>query len=318
MYSPIYGGLSVKPKSTSGKVDIRLPLLSGLVLLLVLSFLAISFKASNPDLENRARNMVKMEETLSRMRIGLIKSVDIEKGAVMADTDELSRALADESLRTAAAVEQDRLTLSGLIEHDRIQKEMDLLHEFDDCWAELQKIDKVLLDFAVENSNIKASTLSFTQGSEAMSRFKQSLTKLIELNATTPQYAQVLKLGSLALTAGFEVLYLHAPHIAASNDKDMDRIEAEIAQLDEVIHSSLEDMRRFLPEENHAILQQAVSAYKDFERVTASVIRLSRQNTNIKSFELSLGRKRKVTAQCDEILSRMQEVIHSRTLEATR
>jgi hypothetical protein len=52
--------------------------------------------------------------------------------------------------------------------------------------------------------------------------------------------------------------------------------------------------------------------------VTAEVIKLSRQNSNIKSLELSLGKKRKLTAQCDEILAALQETVQRRTFKATR
>lgn len=300
------------------KAGARLPLLTVLGLLLVLAFIGFRFKTSNPDLESRFRNMVKKEETLSRMRIDLIRSVAIEKGAVMADTDELSRALAEESLRAAEAVERNRLELIRLTEHDPTDKEMELLREFDTCWAELRKIDKVLLDFAVVNSNLKASNLSFTRGSQALKRFRQNLADLIDGTSSNPQCSRILRLACDALTAGFEIHYLHAPHIAAANDMDMDRIETEIRQLDEVISRSLEELKYYLPEANQAILQEAGSAYAEFNEVTAMVLGLSRQNTEIKSFELSLGRKRRVTAQCDEILTSLQSVLHSRTFEATR
>jgi hypothetical protein len=63
---------------------------------------------------------------------------------------------------------------------------------------------------------------------------------------------------------------------------------------------------------------QAKTAFSEFMEVTAEVIKLSRQNSNIKSLELSLGKKRKVTAQCDEILVAFQEAVQSRTFKATR
>ena len=235
----------------------------------------------------------------------------------MADTDELSRALAEESLRAAETVERNRLELKQLVEQDHIEKEMNLLREFDSCWAELQKINKGLIELAVENSNIKASTLSFSQGTQAINRFKRSLGQIIANSVSSPQYSPILKLACDALSAGFEIHYLHAPHIAAANDKDMDKIEGEITQLNEVIRNSMKEMERYLPADQ-ALLQEADSAYSDFGRVTAEVIRLSRQNTNIKSFELSLGRKRKVTAQCDETLASLLENVRSRTFEATR
>ncbi|MFP5213298.1 MAG: hypothetical protein ACLGPL_07950 [Acidobacteriota bacterium] len=305
--------MSDKPRF--GKRGLGLSLISGLILLLLLAVIGLNFKASSPDLENRVLNSVKERDALSRMRVNLLKSVDIEKAAVMADTDELSRSLAEESLKAAQAVERDRIELRRLIEEDRIEREMALLHDFDTCWDELQKIDKVLLEFAVENSNIKAANLSFTQGSLAINRFKQNLSALIE---KSPTNQQIQRLASDALVAGFEIHYLHAPHIAAANDTEMNRIETEIAQLSGVVHSCLKEMEGYVTEENQSFLHGAVFAFRDFESVTSEVLRLSRQNTNLKSFELSLGRKRKITAQCDDTLTSLSESIRSRTFEATR
>ncbi|NTW37840.1 MAG: hypothetical protein HGB17_17390 [Syntrophobacteraceae bacterium] len=66
------------------------------------------------------------------------------------------------------------------------------------------------------------------------------------------------------------------------------------------------------------MIDEASAAYADFSEVNTRVVSLSRQNTNIKSFELSLGRKRKVAAQCDEILSNLEGIVRSRAFEATR
>lgn len=308
--------MSHRPRFTRG--GIRVPLLTALILILVLLFIGLKLKPSNPSLENRVRNMVQELETLSRMRVAMLKSVDVEKAAVMADTDELSRALADESLRAAEAVERDQLALKQMIEIDHVEKEMNLLSEFKNCWVELRKIDKVLLEFAVENSNIKAAKLSFDKGTQVISHFRQDLTDLVQRSSTNPNYNRLQRLACEALAAGFEVHYLHAPHIAASNDMEMDRIESEITQLNTLIKSSLKEMEKYLSNDNQPLLQNAVSAYDDFDRITAEVLRLSRQNTNIKSYELSLGKKRKVTAQCDETLVSLMESIRSRTFEATR
>lgn len=52
---------------------------------------------------------------------------------------------------------------------------------------------------------------------------------------------------------------------------------------------------------------------------TAAVLKLSRMNTNIKSAELSLGKKRLVSAQCQEILATLKQTIKTQPYqEATR
>jgi hypothetical protein len=52
--------------------------------------------------------------------------------------------------------------------------------------------------------------------------------------------------------------------------------------------------------------------------VNKEIVRLSRMNTNVKSLQLSLGRKRKIAAQCEEILNSLQNAIQSRSFKATR
>jgi len=262
--------------------------------------------------------MNKKLDLLSRMRINLLKSVEAEKSAVMADTDESSQTLADEARKTDEALEKDRRDLDLLIKQDPTDQEIKLLQEFDRSWSEFRKTDQVLLEFAVQNTNLKAAHISFIQGSEAVKAFEEPLNQLV---ATKPFYKddyEIADLVSKAVVAGLKIHYLHAPHIAAANDDQMDKIEADIKQNEEVIRHSLNGLKNLVPNFGQPSLQKARVAYDELVKVTTRVIDLSRQNTNIKSFEMSLGRKRKVTAQCDEILLSLQEAVRSRSFKATR
>ena len=80
---------------------------------------------------------------------------------------------------------------------------------------------------------------------------------------------------------------------------------------------SLDELAGIVGEGNRDALLQAKAAFSEFREVTAKVIELSRQNSNVKSLELSLGRKRKLAAQCDEILGALQEAVQNRTFRAT-
>ena len=289
-----------------------------LVLLSILIAVGIKYDRINLDLRDIMGIMTQKMELLSRMRINLLKSVEAEKMAVMADTDESSLANADESQKAADSLEKDRLELGLLIKKDSTGQEIKLLDEFNRCWSEFRKIDRVLLDFAVKNTNIKAANLSFAQGSEAVRDFEDALHRLISDKPSGKKDLQMDLLVSKALAAGLKIHYLHAPHIAAANDDQMDKIEAEIKKNEGIIIRSLNEMKPLVPGKKQASLQEARVAYDKLAKVTAQVIDLSRQNTNIKSFELSLGRKRKLTAQCDEILLSLQEAVRSRSFKATR
>jgi hypothetical protein len=65
-------------------------------------------------------------------------------------------------------------------------------------------------------------------------------------------------------------------------------------------------------------LREAKAAFDDFLKIHAEVIMLSRQNSNVKSMELSLGAKRKITAQCQDTLNALQNAVGSRSFRATR
>ena len=62
--------------------------------------------------EDTYKNIVEKREILSQMRANLHKSVEMEKNAVMALTDEESREFADQSLAASAAVEQNQKQLN--------------------------------------------------------------------------------------------------------------------------------------------------------------------------------------------------------------
>ena len=304
--------------SLTGRKAGLLLLLAVLLLGLVLMWISIKYEHINLGFKDMIGIMLKKTEIISRMRASLLTSVDAEKSAVMADTDEASRAFADQSRQAADAVDRDRRELGLLVEKDHTEREMELLREFDGCWAESRKIDQVLLELAVENTNIKAANLSFGEGSSALERYEQALTDVKRSASSSRNANQISDLVYNAVTAGLKIHYLQAPHIAAANDDQMDKIEADIKHQNDLIRSSLSTLKHLVPKEKQASLRQAEAAYDELARVTAEVIALSRQNTNIKSFELSLGRKRKVTAQCDEILIKLEEGVRSKAFTGTR
>src|SRR5665647_1537870 len=80
-------------------------------------FAVIAKNSSNSiPMEDTYKNIVEKKELLSQMRIHLHKSVEMEKSAVMALTDEESQEFADQSLVASAAVEHNLKLLRSLID----------------------------------------------------------------------------------------------------------------------------------------------------------------------------------------------------------
>jgi hypothetical protein len=240
-------------------------------------------------------NTAKVIEVISRMRINLLKSTDLEKGAVMAITDEESRTLAEQSRKSADAVERDYHELKGLIDVAKIDKEMKLLKEFSDNWNNIKAIDRELLSLAVENINIKAA------------------------NKTDHERAQMAKLAYQAATGAFMIYSLEAPHINEAQDEKMDKLEYLMGMNEKKVRDALLNLSFLTDQQGKIIFNDASSAFSKFMEVHKEVIRLSRMNTNIRSLQLSLGRKRKVAAQCEEILNSLQNTVQTgRSFKATR
>ncbi|MCX5869282.1 MAG: MCP four helix bundle domain-containing protein [Deltaproteobacteria bacterium] len=287
----------------------------GLLLFAVIS----KYYISPVHLENTYKNLMKKSEIVSQIRINLHKSVEMEKNAVMAITDKESQEFADQSLAASAAVEQNLTRLRSLIDAVPLKDEKKLDSEFNTCWTELRKLDQVILELAVQNTNLKAASLSREKGAETMRQFEHALEELMHSYAGTPNEGRITSLSFHAITAGLKMYNLHSSHIAEASDEKMDQIETQIKAEENEVAKSLDGLAEIVGEESENLLLQAKMDFSEFNEVTAKVIKLSRQNSNIKSLELSLGRKRKIAAQCDEILTTFQETVQKNsTSRATR
>ncbi len=65
-------------------------------------------------------------------------------------------------------------------------------------------------------------------------------------------------------------------------------------------------------------LDSARAALDEFTSVNTEIVTLSRRNSNVRSLALSLGRKRSLTAECDEQLRALQEALSKHAIQATR
>ncbi len=269
--------------------------------------------------ETLISNTAKVVEIISRMRINLLKSADLEKGAVMAVTDQESQALAQQSRQSADAVERDYHELKALIDAAKIDKEMKSLQEFGENWTNFREISKEVLSLAVENTNIKAATLSFSGAAQAIADFDRLLAELMDVPKSDHDRAQTATLAYRAMSAAYKIYSLEAPHIDEAQDKKMDELENRMGMNEKKARDALRDLSRFTDQHGKVILNDALSAFSKFMQVHKEVLRLSRMNTNIKSLELSLGRKRKVTAQCEEVLISLEDTVQKgRTSTATK
>ncbi|MFI3157577.1 MAG: MCP four helix bundle domain-containing protein [Methylococcaceae bacterium] len=257
-------------------------------------------------------------DLLSTMRIHLLEAIEAEKNAVLAITDESSANFAVRARQASDEVESSRTKIEAIIHQEQVPRETEILNEFNMCWAQFRKLDETILALATQNTNLKAQKISATQGAQEMEHFEQSLNRLIHRNTNNSRCNKTVMFSYEALTAGLKIFALHKPHIEEADDQAMDKIEQSIKSYDASARKALGSLHSIADPSDSDDLNNAETAYQRFMDLTGEVLTLSRMNTNIKSAELSLGRKRLISSQCQEILATFQETVQAPQFKATR
>ena len=258
---------------------------------------------------------VEARRLASELQVRFVQAAEAANRAIMADTDETSAAAAREANEHATALTQTMRELRPLLESLRYSTEVGRLDTFAACFAEYRKLDEEILPLAVENTNLKAQRLSFGPAREAADAFRAAL----EAAARTARAADGPRADALAARAEgsvLEILALQAPHIAESEDTAMTRMEQQMAAAEAVARRNIDQLRSLLPQA--AQLGAAATALDQFMKVNAEMVTLSRRNSEVRSLALTLGRKRMVTAQCQDQLRALQDSLAKHALTATR
>ncbi len=247
-------------------------------------------------------------DLVSSMQIHLLEAIEAEKNAVMAITDEDSEAFAAKARQASDTVEKNRKEIEAIFQKDENPQERKLSNEFNVCWMQYRKLDETILALAVQNTNLKAQKISSTQCVQEMAVLEESLNNVIRENRNN-QNADVINAAYEMLTDSLKIFALHKPHIEAADDPQMDKIEKDIKSYDEAARKALNTMSGIAQLRHNPDLKTAQAAYDKFMDFTGEVLRLSRLNTNIKSAGLSLGKKRLISAQCQEILTELHKAV---------
>jgi hypothetical protein len=235
----------------------------------------------------------------------------------MAVTDEASSAAAREAEQATLAVERDVEALQRILQTLAYRDDIRRLEGFKACFVGYRALDADILPLAVENTNIKAQRLSFGPARDAANEFVQSLEaagRSIPSKNTCCAEAAIAK----ASAAVLEVQVIQARHIAESDEAAMSTMEAEMGASQAAARKALDIVKGLLPPAAGPQLAAAAAALDRFTTANAELVKLSRRNSNVRSLALSLGRKRTVTAECDDALLGLEEALSKHDFTATR
>ncbi len=260
------------------------------VLLAVLFVVALFHGNNNPALRHEAK--ARRLALVNQIRAGVESAAVAEKSTVLAITDEDSRKFADEARADTAKAEQSRRELEG----ELLPSQRKLFEEFSTRFAILQNTDEEVLDLAVKNTNLKAFALAFGPAADAV---KEIDTALAHMTAPAATEARV---GAWRLLASLP------PHIAESSDAKMDEMEAQMTKEDRKVRRALDELA------GSADGKAAAASYAKFTELREQIIRLSRENTNVRSLTLSLTQQRTALAACENAVADLQQVIQSEVI----
>ena len=294
-------------KIRPGVTDI-LWMVAGAAVLLVVMLVMLHFHSSQSPADQLAFKARRVD-LVEQMRLSLASASEAEKSAVMAITDHDSQTYADQARAAASVVERERTALAQLLNTGGTQREKALLEQFSKAFADFQRIDKELLTLAVENTNLKAYSLAFGPAAAAVTEMNDALSRLADKSASSPEAWTVATLGYGAETAVLRIQTLLAPHIAEESDKKMDELEARMTADDQIVRKDLDTLATHQTLSEDPDFKTATAAYARFSGLRKQILTLSRENTNVRSLEISLDQKRKAMFQCQDALASLQQAV---------
>jgi hypothetical protein len=289
-------------------------MVAGAVVLLIVVLAALHFHEDPAtELAFKARRV----DLIERMQSDLASASEAEKSAVLAIADAESQTFADQARTASARVEQERRELGELLTQGGIQGEKELLAQFSEAFAEFQRIDNDLLALAGKNTNVKAYALAFGPAAQAITDLGSALNQLVTANAASPQSKTIMGLALGAQISALRIQTLLPPHIAEESDSKMDELEALMATEDARVRSDLEGLGALPRLGKDPSLAAAKTRYAEFGNIRTQILRLSRENTNVRSLSISLNQKRKVMQLCQASLSTLRQAVLAEPIAGT-
>lgn len=242
------------------------------------------------------------------------KASEATNRAVMADTDDASMALAGEARAASADAQAALDAVAGLVQGLGYQPEVGQVEALSASFSRYRELEERILSLAVENTNLKAQRLSFGTASAQADALVASLTA-----AASPQAGWQWRARAFEVTSALrELQVLQAPHIAAVDDRVMDRIEERMTAAEARVREGLSAMRASAPSAPTGGSGSAIEAFDAFMATHREILALSRKNTNVRSLALVMNEKGALTREGDQILQQLQQALESHTSYGSR
>ena len=287
------------------------------VRIVIMALASASAAASCGQLPAHLTRLVEARQLTSALHLEFTKGAEAANRAVMADTDEASAAAAEEARQFRQSAVDNIEAVRHALQDLGYNEELKLLEAFAARFEASRQIDDEILPLAVENTNLKAQRLSFGVGNDAAEALSRALDAAVGASRS-PASCCAGALAARARVGALEIQVLQAPHIAESEDAAMTRMELRMTESAEAARKALDELQAVLPTAGSPHLAEARASLDRFLKVNDEIVALSRRNTNVRSLALALGRKRTISAECEDQLRQLEEALSKHQFTATR
>ena len=271
---------------------------------LLAALIIVSFRADRDPLA-QIESKSKRIALINTIRLALAATSEEQNCAVLATSELDSTAFVQQARMEAAAFERGRLELVELIHRRNDVNELSLANRVNESFIAFQDINEKLSNLAIENSNRKAYTLAFGPARNLLQAIDNKLSELGKLpSELTTELLEQLYNSRLSV---LRIQVLLIPHIAEPSDQMMDELETKMAEDDQTILKCLASLGQFQRES--ARVERIQLLYKEFGEVKSQIIKLSRENSGLRSVSIALNDKRKAMLACQDALAKLENAI---------
>jgi hypothetical protein len=258
---------------------------------------------------------VRAAHLAAQLRAEFAHANEAANRAVLADTEDASQLAASDARQAIAATDQALSELTPILQSLNYADERKAADSFAQKFAELKRLDAEILSLAVENTNLKAQRLMWTDGKAAADDCAAALQAAmngVPLNNPSWGFAAAAQIALLRIQV------IQPRHIAEADDAQMTAMEKDMADQERNARSAFAALRARSSRANAPRVDAAAAAFDRFMAVNAESVQLSRRNSNVRSLALTLGRKRLLAAECAEELRALEERLGQHQFRATR
>lgn len=277
---------------------------------------ALVSAACSEPISSQLHHLTESRRLAADLSVHVARAGEASNRAVMAGTDESAAAFADEARASLAAVAGGTTELRSALEALRFSAETRLLDEFVAAFNQFREQDEAILLLAVQNTNLKAQRLSFGAAADAADAFVAGLEGVEP--ASRPDEWKLRALVAEAAAGLRELQVLEAPHIAEASAEHMTRLETRMAAAERSTRASVDAIAGIAAPASRQKLAEARAAFTRFLEVHRELLRLSRENSNVRSLALALGQFRNVRASCEAAVQALRKSLDEQRLGPSR